>query len=83
MARHEMLRAAKTKGMLRQTAREVHQLRDELEQGELVADLGLEHVVGRPEAVNTIMKIMGSVKDWSAAHQHELKLQRQSWQLAR
>ena len=47
--------------------------------GELIGAL---HVVGRPEAVNTIMKIMGSVKDWSAAHQHELKLQRQSWQLA-
>ena len=33
---------------------------------------------GRPDAVNNIMRIMGSVKDWSAAHQHELKMRRQS-----
>ena len=40
--------------------------------------IGALHIVGRPDAVNNIMRIMGSVKDWSAAHQHELKLWRQS-----
>ena len=35
-------REQRSTALLRQTAQEVQQLRDELEQGELVADLGLE-----------------------------------------
>ena len=49
---------------------------------ELIAAL---HIVGRPEAVNTIMNVIGSVKDWTAAHEHELKKERRQkdWTAAR
>ena len=40
--------------------------------------IGALHIVGRQDAVNSIMRIMHSVEDWSAAHQHELKMRRQS-----
>ena len=40
--------------------------------------IGALHIVGRQDAVNNIMRIMHSVEDWSAAHQHELKMRRQS-----
>jgi hypothetical protein len=34
--------------------------------------IGALHIVGRQDAINNIMRIMHSVEDWSAAHQHEL-----------
>ena len=38
--------------------------------------IGALHIVGRLDAVESIMRLMGSVKDWCAAHERELKMKR-------